>query len=690
MNLQNRMLKENVIFRLMGRLILLSVVIGFLLRIVLLFSPRTVLSFTIAEWLKIFGVGLINDVAFAVLLLVPLFVMGLGFIERKYARPYGAIIELLLIAAVMYVFFLPSVFNEYGGGAPKIAKILFTYKLVSFSLRLFLPQIREVWRTWEVRIVFFLYVFTLLFNFISEYCFWDEFGVRYNFIAVDYLVYTTEVIGNIFASYPMIPIIIGVSLCSVFLTWLFMRRSSHSLLNIWNVKRYAVYVGGYAAAVVVCALVLSHNTKPIGGANVFAEELSSNGIYKFYLAFVNNELKYDQFYPLLPEKECRGEINRLRAENSNGVKQKNGKDEKLNIVVITVESLSATFLKDYGNKENLTPNLDTLMTKSLVFDNLYAVGTRTVRGLEALSLCLPPSSGESIIKRKNNSGLYSVGRLLGKAGYRTQFLYGGDSYFDNMKTFFKGNGYEVIDKHNFKSSEIRFANIWGVCDEDAYAKLLQVADDDARSGQPFFVNLMTISNHRPYTFPAGKITLPGGTKSRSGGVKYTDYAIGQFLKAARSKPWFGRTVFIIVADHCASSAGATDIPVEDYHIPALIYSPSHVPPQRVSKLCSQIDIMPTVLSLLSFSANTHFMGNNVLSPTFRSRAFMTTYQDMGCLEDSLLTILSPVRRMNQYVVKRLPDGTFSETKLSHPHPDYVLRTKAWYQYANIYALRKGQ
>jgi phosphoglycerol transferase MdoB-like AlkP superfamily enzyme len=329
------------------------------------------------------------------------------------------------------------------------------------------------------------------------------------------------------------------------------------------------------------------------------------------------------------------------------------------------------------------------MQRSLVFDNLYAVGNRTVRGLEALSLCLPPSSGESIIKRAHNTGLFSVGKLLRNNGYRVQFLYGGDSYFDNMGAFFGGNGYEVVDKKNFNPAKIRFSNIWGVCDEDAYDKLLAVADEDNRSGKPFFVNMMTISNHRPYTFPAGKIKMNNGdVKSRNGGVKYTDFAIGQFLKEARHKSWFKETVFIIVADHCASSAGATDIPIDDYHIPALVYSPGFIQPGRISKLCSQMDLMPTILSLLHFSERAHFIGRNVLSPSFRPRAFMATYQNLGYWENNCLTVLSPVRRVEQYDVKQLADGSHSETLRKHPVSDYVRRAEVYYQDANLYALKR--
>ena len=206
------------------RFLLLSVIIGALMRVVLMLNPHITLAFTLWEGVKVFVLGVVNDACFASQVLVPFFVICLGHGDRKYTRPWGWAIEGLLVAAAIYVWFLPSIFNEYGGGAPKVAKAFITYKLVSFSLRLFIPRIRHAWRRVTLYAVLFLYLFGLLFNCIGEYCFWNEFGVRYNFIAVDYLVYTNEVIGNIFESYPVIPIMVDTSFSS------FIRRVARSLL----------------------------------------------------------------------------------------------------------------------------------------------------------------------------------------------------------------------------------------------------------------------------------------------------------------------------------------------------------------------------------------------------------------------------------------------------------------------------
>src|SRR5699024_8860746 len=205
---------------------------------------------------------------------------------------------------------------------------------------------------------------------------------------------------------------------------------------------------------------------------------------------------------------------------------------------------------------------------------------------------------------------------------------------DNMKDFFTGNGYDIVDRDNLTDEEITFANIWGVCDEDMAKKAIEVMNEEAASGKPFFNHWMTVSNHRPFTYPEGKIDIPADSKSRKGGVKYTDYALSRFFEMAEKQPWFDNTVFIVVADHCASSAGKTALPMDKYRIPALVYGKDFIAPAEASVLMSQIDLMPTVLGLLHFSYSSKFYGQDVFKPHYRPRAFLATYQDMGYVRDS--------------------------------------------------------
>ena len=637
------------------KLALLTAAVGFVLRIVLLFNAQTTsLDFSFGEWLEIFLFGAVNDLCAATVDFVFLWLFMLSVSRTKYTKPWGWIILALLAAAFCYVAFFNTIFDEYGSVAPRIATCVLGYWAGSFALRLFLPEgFRNHWTTVWFALFVVLYVGAIVFNGISEYFFWNEFGVRYNFIAVDYLVYTNEVVGNIMESYPVVPMTLGIVVVTLLITWYLFRRDlvQAEYLKGWRWK--AVVAPAYVAALFAAIGLLNFNTRFQDSGNVYVNELQANGLYKFYDAFVKNSLDYEQFYITRPEAEAEAFVHGVygsTGDNLHAVSAGGGSEIRRNIVLVTIESMSASYMERFGNTESITPVLDSLYRLGMAFDRVYATGNRTVRGLEAVTLSLPPCPGQSIIKRPNNAGMYSTGALLREKGYNVTYFYGGNSYFDNMETFFSGNGYDIVDQKNYSPEEITFANIWGVCDEDAYRKVIRTLGEQSRDGKPFFAHVMTVSNHRPFTYPAGKIRIPNDSKTRAGGVLYTDYALGQFLAEASKQPWFDNTIFLITADHCASSAGRTEIPLHKYHIPALIFAPGFVAPQQIEGIVSQIDLMPTLLSLLDMDYDSHFYGRSIFDPDYVNRAFIATYQDLGYLEGDTFTILSPVRRYEQYRV----------------------------------------
>jgi len=269
--------------------------------------------------------------------------------------------------------------------------------------------------------------------------------------------------------------------------------------------------------------------------------------------------------------------------------------------------------------------------------------------MEALSLSIPPIPGQSVLRRAGSENLTTLGSVLQAKGYETAFLYGGDGFFDNMNYFFEANGYDIVDlpRQLGRGKQPSFANAWGACDEDAFTWSLEEADRAHAAGKPFHHFVMSTSNHRPYTWPAGKIDPK--LINREGGVAYTDYAIGAFLKAAQTKPWFKDTVFVIVADHCASVAGKRELEVRKYEIPLFVWSPGNIAPRKFDTMMSQIDVAPTVLGLLGVDYLSRFVGTDALAPSYLPRAFISNYQKVAMLRpDGLLTVLKPVRQAVQY------------------------------------------
>ena len=314
----------------------------------------------------------------------------------------------------------------------------------------------------------------------------------------------------------------------------------------------------------------------------------------------------------------------------------------------------------------------------ILFTQLYASGTRTVRGLESLSLAIPPTPGQSIVKRPDNEGLFSLGSVFESKGYRIQFIYGGYSYFDNMGYFFANNGYQAIDRDAINPKDIHYENIWGVADEDLFTLSLKELDKNYQDKKPFFSHIMTVSNHRPYTYPEGRIDIPSHS-GREGAVKYTDYAIGRFIKEAQQKPWFKQTIFVIVADHCASSAGKVELPVDKYHIPMIIYAPGMVKPQRFEKLTAQIDIAPTILGMLNFKYRSKFFGYDIFRlEEGRERVFISTYQSLGFIKNKQLYILQPNKKLSAY----MSNFETGDTKAIAINPELRKEAISYYQQAS--------
>jgi len=552
---------------------------------------------------------------------------------------------------------------------------------------------------------YFITFYILLFNGVSEYFFWEEFGVRYNFIAVDYLVYTTEVLANIKESYPLPLLVLGIFTTDIILIYFVIKKKLlfYSLASK-SEQRSRLRTGLALLCIPLLSFILIKNTTVEITKNRYNNELAKNGIHSLFSAFLNNELDYETFYAMHSNEENFKKLrDLLKSKNSMYLSNEtfditrqitnSGEEKRYNVVFITVESLSAEFMGFKRNKKenpsdfsgnvtnykgNVTPYLDAIADSSLLFTNLYAVGTRTIYGLEAVTLGAPPKPGQSVVKRPNNENMFSVGQIFKERGYDLKYIYGGYGYFDNMNNFFSHNGYQIVDRSDLKKEEITFTNAWGVCDQDLLNRTLKECDKSFAEGKPFLNHVMTTSNHRPFSYPEGVIDIPPYV-SRVGGVKYFDYAMGEFLRKAAEKPWFKNTLFVIVADHCAGSAGKAELPFMEYQIPFMIYNPGLVRPQQMGKLCSQIDVAPTLLGVMNWSYKTKFFGKDIvkMAPE-EERAFISNYQKLGYIKNDRLTILSPQQKITHYKI----DIKTGEMKVEEPDSNVENEAIIYYQSAN--------
>ncbi len=553
-----------------------------------------------------------------------------------------------------------------------------------------------------------LFIFVLAF--FSEITFWDEFKTRFNFIAVDYLIYTHEVVSNIEQSYPLPILISGVLLLTGLFLFIFWK--SAAFRNTFSFKasmkqRLIVFVSVFAVAGFFTVFIT--NSQAEWSTNRYNSEISKSGVYSFFAAFRNNQMSYEKFYSSIDEDKAFAIVRqKLGADNATFSEAGRSIHRKItnsaesttpnkNVVFILVESLSGSFMKEFGGEKNITPFLDSLAQKSVFFTDLYATGNRTVRGMEAVTLCIPPTPGQSIVKRPENSNLYTVSNVFNSKGYVSNFFYGGDGYFDNMNSYFGGNGFTIYDRgrgsvlsdkikttrNNITDDEVTFENAWGVCDGDIFRKMTKVADDHFAKNELFFNFVMTTSNHKPYSYPNNTIDIPSGT-GRAGAVKYTDYALREMFEVAKTKPWYKNTIFVIVADHCASSAGKDEIDVANYHIPAFIVNLPEENNMKVRKQCSQIDLFPTLFGLMKWNYESDFFGKDVIREDFETRALVGTYRKLAMLKNTDVMILSDQKIQASYKWNKA-DNSLKSTKMNQ---EFLEETISWYQTADYLFTKK--
>lgn len=596
----------------------------------------------------------------------------------------------IILSTLVRIIFVLWVFHEVDTSFFKLANtflvgLLFDVGTVSFfalPYALYLLLIPRRWygslfdriATW---FAYSLGIVIFLFSFFAEITFWEEFKNRFNFIAVDYLIYTYEVVKNINESYPIPLLISGILLFTAALLFITKRKGIfQKTFKSENTFKEKIFPTLLVFSTVVIFVLLVKNKDAEQFENRYNNEIAKTGIYSFFAAFQNNELSFTDFYKTLAVNEAFSKVKNEFVKRGDSLlfpekdliyrtisNRDSLQEQTPNVIFICVESLSANFLGAFGNTENITPTLDSLANRSLFFTNLFATGTRTVRGMEAITLSIPPTPGRSIVKRENNQQLFTIGEVFKQKGYERNFFYGGDGYFDNMNSYFGGNGFNIVDRGrgflldasitttrtNIEDDEVSFENAWGIADGDIYEKVMKVADEAHSSGKPFFDFVMTTSNHRPYTYPEGKIDIPSGT-GRSGAVKYTDFAIGEFLRKAQKKDWYKNTVIIIMADHCASSAGRQELDVKNYHIPGLMLNVPNVPAEKIDKMASQIDMFPTLFSLLNWKYETNLFGTNIFNmKPEEERAFVGTYRKLGLLKkDGSIMILGDQKVSNFY------------------------------------------
>lgn len=539
--------------------------------------------------------------------------------------------------------------------------------LLALPLVVLVPllAIRPAWRFWRGLSAFWviLSVALLVLLEVSSPSFISEYDSRPNRLFVEYLKYPDEVFSMLWAGFRL-HLVGGVALTGMALfgmarlmrPWL-ERPPTWSLLRLWL---------SWPLILLACLLSIrsSFDHRPANPAlfaltgDPMVNTLILNSAWSVTHAVygMRHEARSSEIYGRMNENEILAEFRALRESLGDTRSLLNDVEiptlieqratirrvKSLNLVIILEESMGATFVESLGGLP-VTPELEKLKTRGWWFEQLFATGTRSIRGIEAVVTGFPPTPAQAVVKLSlAQRNFASLAGILGQHGYESEFIYGGESHFDNMRGFFMGNGFSRVTDQNDYPSPV-FKASWGVSDEDLLNKTHERLSEKHGSGKPTFTLVFTSSNHAPFEFPDGRIALyeePKATENNA--IKYTDHVLGRFMEQARASDYWKDTLFVVVADHDIRVRGNSLVPIERFHIPGLILG-ADLKPRVVKTVASQIDLPPTLLSLLGVDAIHPMIGRDLTREPadLPGRAMMQYEQHYAWMEGRQVVVLRP-------------------------------------------------
>lgn len=495
-------------------------------------------------------------------------------------------------------------------------------------------------KTWILPI--YVGVITALAFFVeaSSASFIAEFDSRPNYIFVEYLLYPSEVLPTVFSERPVE--LVAFTMITVLIAWTVFRFLRSDPVATMRLSVQTCAIATPVVAIVAVAMVRSTlDHRPVNASTAafsqdsMVNQLPLNSPYTLFYALYERQrdadrerIRYgamddDEVLDIIlaeagiePEDQLDPSSPTLHHQQAT-----HARERPLNLVIILEESLGAQYVGSLGGLD-LTPELDRLYDEGIAFERLYATGTRSVRGIEALITCITPRAQLSVVKLgATQNNFFTLASLLERNGYQTSFIYGGESHFDNMRQFFKGNGFQtVVDENDYENPV--FVGSWGVSDEDLFSR---AHEEFTRAGaNPFFSLVFTSSNHSPFEIPENRVEV-SRHGPRETAIKYADYALGRFFDKARGSSYWENTVFLVVADHSVAINGGTLVPIERFRIPGVILGGT-IEPQRISGVTSQIDLLPTLLSLIGLSSEHPCIGRDLTLPEYADGAGRASMQ----------------------------------------------------------------
>ena len=331
--------------------------------------------------------------------------------------------------------------------------------------------------------------------------------------------------------------------------------------------------------------------------------LSSMGKSKDFSSefnFFEEEKRADLFEGLYPTKSSDKNIKVL-------------KTERPNVLLILMEGFGGAFIEPLGGLPEVAPNLNRLSEEGVFFTQCYANSFRTDRGtVSALSgyLGLPTVSIMKVPVKSRT--LPAISEELAKVGYQTDFFYGGDINFTNMKSYLVSKGYQKLTADTDFSLAEQNSNAWGVNDDITSDRLLEQLKQRTGTDTPWFTTYLTLSSHEPFEVPYNRLEekIPNA-------FAYTDECLGKLIDGLKETPLWDDLLIVCIPDHgFCYPQGATDRGGEFSHIPMLWLGGSIKEPMRVDKIMNQTDMAATLLGQLGLDHSMFTFSRDVLSESY--------------------------------------------------------------------------
>lgn len=522
-------------------------------------------------------------------------------------------------------------------------------------------------------------VFGLLFDLVVQACFFEEFTARYNHVAVDYVLYPHEVFVNLQESYPVGTVVALCIACALAAARFLVRGLPAPRKLVFRSK--AAWSGGWIlACAAAVALLVALPAKTF--ADRVSDEVAHNGHEQLWRAYLTSELDYEAYYATLPQAEAVERGRRVlgfdgtaegatgaaawTAGMTKGLQPSAQPPRPLDVVVVLEESLGSDFSKAYGGQQALTPHLDEWSARGLMLKNLVANGNRTVRGLEGVLCSFAPLPGDSITKRPGTRDTATLAAVYARCGYDTVFFYGGRGMFDSLEPFASKNGWQSFVQQSDMPDDA-FYTAWGAADEWVFDMLVERQKAARAAGKPLFATMLSVSNHKPYLVPERATGLDTRPATRAAAVAYADWSLGRWLDRCRDEGLLEHTVVLVVGDHGARVYGSESIPVGSYRIPGLFLAPeAQWQGKAVERLCSQVDLAPTLLSLSGIAARASFFGEDLTTrlEDAPGRAFVIHNRNIGLLTDRWMVVLGLQKEVAWWWREERASNTFQEVPAS--------------------------